>query len=310
VAQLAALVIERERLLREHAEAQANELALRAANKQMDDFLSMASHELRTPLTSVKAYVQVAQRRLRQPPDETAPVDVAARLTQRIEAALLPLERASAHSDVLNRLVGDLLDASRIQAHHLDMRMAPCDLAELAQEVVEEQQLAWPERVILLEGAAHAGSRRLSATSADDARDRSGVSQVPGVSQSPHVGLIAGDAARLKQVIANYLTNALKYAPADQPITVGMEIEAEHVGVFVRDRGPGLPLEEQQRIWERFHRSAGVRTQNGAESGLGLGLYICRGIIELHGGTVGLASAPGEGCVFSFTLPRVSSLAP
>ncbi len=108
-------------------------------------------------------------------------------------------------------------------------------------------------------------------------------------------------------MIANYLTNALKYAPADQPITVGVEVEAEHARVFVRDHGPGLPPEEQQRIWERFHRSAGVRTQNGTESGLGLGLYICRGIIELHGGTVGLASIPGEGCAFSFTLPRVSS---
>jgi PAS domain S-box-containing protein len=273
VAQLAALVLERERLLREHAAAQANELALRAANKQMDDFLSMASHELRTPLTSIKAYTQVAQRRLRQIRPEALPEETAATIAAQVAAVQVPLVRADQHSDVLNRLVGDLLDASRIQAHRLEIRLAECDLATLVREVVEEQQLAAPERIIISEIGAELA--------------------VP----------LWADSARLKQVIANYLTNALKYAPPDQPIDVGLTAEAEQARVFVCDRGPGLPPEEQQRIWDRFHRTEGVRAQNGADGGLGLGLYICRGIVELHGGEVGVESVPGAGSTFFFTVP-------
>jgi signal transduction histidine kinase len=278
VAQLAALVLERERLQREYAAAQASELALRAANRQMDDFLSMASHELRTPLTSVKAYIQVAQRRLRQIGSETL-LSEAAALAAQVAAAQVPLERANLHSDVLNRLVGDLLDASRIQAHRLEMRPSRCDLAALVREAVEEQQLAWSERVITL--------------AEDSAR---------GVE-------LGADADRLKQVVTNFLTNALKYAPADQPIRVGLIVEDDRARVYVRDFGPGLPPEEQERIWDRFHRTEGVRTQNGTESGLGLGLYISRGIVELHGGAVGVQSAPGEGSTFSFTLPLSQPLA-
>jgi len=272
VAQLAALVLERERLQREYAAAQASELALRAAHRQMDDFLSMASHELRTPLTSVKAYIQVAQRRLRQIGSETQPCEAAA-LAAQVASAQVPLERANLHSDVLNRLVGDLLDASRIQAHRLEMRPSRCDLAALVREAVEEQQLAWPERVIAL------------------------------TEDSIHYVELCADADRLKQVVTNFLTNALKYAPADQPIYVGLLVEGDCARVFVRDLGPGLPPEEQERIWDRFHRTEEVRTQNGTESGLGLGLYISRGIVELHGGAVGVQSAPGAGSTFFFTLP-------
>ena len=85
------------------------------------------------------------------------------------------------------------------------------------------------------------------------------------------------------------------------------QVEAESARVYVRDHGPGLPPEELRRVWERFHRSAGVRTQNGTESGLGLGLYICRGIVEIHGGSVDAQSTLGQGCTFSFTLPRLTS---
>jgi signal transduction histidine kinase len=246
----------------------------------MDDFLSMASHELRTPLTSIKAYVQVAQRRLRQVrPHATLDVgeDVAAQVAAQVESVQVPLGRANQHSDVLNRLVGDLLDASRIQGHRLEVRAADCELVALVREVVEEQQLAWPERSIQM-----------------DTGPESAV-------------VVAADADRLKQVVANFLTNALKYAPADQPILVGLRVEdvveGRMVRISVRDFGPGLPPDQQRRVWDRFHRADGVRTQNGTESGLGLGLYISRGIVELHGGTAGVESVLGEGSTFSFTLP-------
>ena len=73
-------------------------------------------------------------------------------------------------------------------------------------------------------------------------------------------------------------------------------------GVSVRDEGPGLSLEEQQRIWERSYRVEGIQVQTGS-GGPGLGVHICRTIIERHGGQIGVDSAPGEGALFWFTLP-------
>jgi signal transduction histidine kinase len=112
-------------------------------------------------------------------------------------------------------------------------------------------------------------------------------------------------AGRIEQVVTNYLTNALKYSPADRPVEVGVEVEPgkQQVRVWVRDQGPGLPLAEQGRIWERFHRVQGVEVQSGTGVGLGLGLYICRMIVERHHGQVGVQSASGQGATFWFTLP-------
>jgi signal transduction histidine kinase len=73
--------------------------------------------------------------------------------------------------------------------------------------------------------------------------------------------------------------------------------------VAVRDRGPGLAAAERARVWERFYRVPGIEPRSGAGGGLGLGLYICREIIERHGGEVGVESAPGEGSTFWFALP-------
>jgi signal transduction histidine kinase len=110
------------------------------------------------------------------------------------------------------------------------------------------------------------------------------------------------DAGRIGQVLSNYLTNALKYAPADQPIRVSLEMKANLAWVSVRDQGPGLMLEQQQRVWERFYQAA-APGQQGPAGGLGLGLAIARAIIEQHHGHVGVESAPGDGSTFWFTLP-------
>jgi signal transduction histidine kinase len=84
---------------------------------------------------------------------------------------------------------------------------------------------------------------------------------------------------------------------------VGVEIETQQAQVWVHDYGPGLPLEEQEHIWERFHQATGIEVQSGTEVGLGLGLYISQIIIEQHHGRVGVQSAPGQGSTFWFSLP-------
>jgi PAS domain S-box-containing protein len=137
VAKLAALVIERERLLREREEARASAAALRQANQRLDDFLDVTSHELRTPLTVVKANVQILSRL-------AEPGTMQAQLTGR---TLRQVDR-------LTRMVNDLLDVTRIQAGKLDLHLRQRDLVELMREAVEEQRQVAPERRIELALAA------------------------------------------------------------------------------------------------------------------------------------------------------------
>ena len=91
-------------------------------------------------------------------------------------------------------------------------------------------------------------------------------------------------------------------------MTVCLDHDQTKVRVRVRDNGPGLPLTEQQRIWERFYRVEGIEAKTGSGVGLGLGLHICRRIIERQGGQVGVESSPGHGSTFWFTLPLAETI--
>lgn len=270
VARLGALVIERERLLHEQARAHASIMALSEANRRMDDFLSMASHELRTPLTSIKGNIQLAERRLHnfiQQEDEQL---------KEASKTIVPvhqlLERVDRQVKLLNRLVGDLLDVSRIQASKLDMTTKPFDLAGVVREAVQEQQQIHPARTISLE-----------------------------LPQGPVP--VTGDADRIGQVVTNFLTNALKYSDAERPVAVSLCVETENAFLRVRDEGPGLSPAEQERIWERFYQATGVEVRSGSGVGLGLGLHISRTIIERHQGQIGVESTIGKGSTFWFALP-------
>ncbi len=109
-------------------------------------------------------------------------------------------------------------------------------------------------------------------------------------------------------MLANYLTNALKYAPPERPIDVSVGVRRGLARVAVRDQGPGIPQAERARVWELFHQVPGAEAWGGTAGGvqrgsLGLGLYICKAIVETHGGRVGVESAVAEGSTFWFTLP-------
>ena len=133
-ATLSALVIERQRLLVEQAEARGREVALQEANRRMEDFLGIASHELRTPLTTIKANVQLAKRRLKTVTTEAVPETT----TNTVNASYEMLSRAERQIGVLNRLVGDLIDISRIQTGKLQLhlRKEPSDLIDIVSETV------------------------------------------------------------------------------------------------------------------------------------------------------------------------------
>lgn len=272
---LVALMIDRDRLTHEREEAQARALALTETTRRMDEFMGIASHELRTPLTSVTANVQMAGRQLSDIEQRGARGETIAELHPRLQRAELLLRRTHAQMGRLDRLIGDLLDVSRIQAGKLELRTELCDLTDIIREAVLEQRVTWPSRTISLSMP----SRSIPLTFAD------------------------GD--RIGQVLTNYLTNALKYSAADQPVAVEVRVDGANLQVSVRDHGPGLTASQQQQIFERFYRVPGIEQQSGSGIGLGLGLYICRTIIERHHGGIGVESTPGEGSVFWFTLPIV-----
>jgi signal transduction histidine kinase len=188
----------------------------------------------------------------------------------------------------LNRLVDDLLDVSRAQADQLALRMERADLRVIVKEVADIQMQAEPGRAFAVMLPADA---------------------IP----------VIADADRVGQVVTNYLTNALKYAPGEKPIEVGLLVlERPESGpatgqshgwaqVWVRDYGPGIPAAEQELLWERFYRVQGIAAQHGSQIGLGLGLHISRTIIERHGGRVGLESEQGKGARFWFNLPLAAA---
>ncbi len=258
------------------ARVQAAQAESEAARARVDAFLGIAGHEMKTPLTSIKGNLQLANRRLTRALQDMGPAQDT--LHTLLVQVLTMLARAEQQVDVQNRFVSDLVDLSRIQADQLELALEPTDLVAIVRQIVEDQRITVPARTIFLD--------------LDDTQS---------------VPLIA-DADRIGQVVTNYLTNALKYSPADRPVDVSLHVEGAWVRVSVRDQGSGIAPTEQEHIWDRFYRVPGTITQSGSGVGLGLGLHICRMIIQQHGGHVGVESVPGQGATFWFTFPLDTNL--
>ncbi|TMC15277.1 MAG: HAMP domain-containing histidine kinase [Chloroflexi bacterium] len=240
-----------------------------------EEFLGIASHELRTPLTTIKANIQLSMRNLKSAIQQNKDIPVHA--LEKMNAAYEMLGRADYHIAILNRLVGDMLDVSRIQSGKLQHHMyeAPCDLLAILCKAVQEQQKEVPNRRIVFEAQAN------------------------------EAVMIFADPNRIHQVITNYLSNALKYSAPEKPILVRLDLEGQLAHVCVRDEGQGLSEEEQKRVWECFYQSPEVRVLSGPGVGLGIGLSVNKAIIEQYHGQVGMSSRRGEGSTFWFTLPLI-----
>jgi signal transduction histidine kinase len=167
----------------------------------------------------------------------------------------------------LGRMVNDLLDASQLEAHRLRIFAERLDIGELAREIVGR----FP----------HASRIRLQAPEALRL-------------------FVQGDAQRLEQVVSNLLSNAVKYGAPDAAIQLDVTSADGHAKVSVTNNGPGIPADELPYLFERYARSRAARAS--AATGLGLGLYIAKGLIEAHGGRIWAESTPGR-TTFQFTVP-------
>src|SRR5258706_14235179 len=94
---------------------------------------------------------------------------------------------------------------------------------------------------------------------------------------------VRADPLRIRQVVTNYLTNALKYSKESQPVAVGLEVAGAVARVAVRDQGPGVPASEQEHIWERFYRVEGIAVRRCSGVGLGTGVHISKAFVQRHG---------------------------
>ena len=174
-------------------------------------------------------------------------------------------------ADRLTDLVEDLLTASKIQAtRELKLSLADTDLSAVATRAAARLEQPALHRIEL--------------------------------SFPDGFPLIQGDEARLRQVIDNLLTNAIKYSPAGTTITLGGRFSEKNVTVFVRDEGAGIPKHEIGKVFDRFYRIDDKLTRS--THGTGLGLYLVKAIVEAHGGEISVKSQVGSGTTFFFTLPR------
>lgn len=241
---------------------EANRL-LHEANQRKSDFVARASHELRTPLTSIKGAMDYIATRL------TAHAESGGSAAA-VEDLLVFFELIRKNADRLIRMVNDMLDIERIEIGASELHFNETDLGGLVDEVIAYFYVESGER-----GITYA---------------RTGDASVP----------LCADEDRIRQVLINLFSNAMKYAPDGSRIDVRLSTEAEHASVTVCDQGPGIPDAERDRIFDRFYRV-------GDKEGSGLGLAVCKSIVEAHGGAISATDNPDGGACFSFRLPRKSS---
>jgi two-component system sensor histidine kinase/response regulator len=182
------------------------------------------------------------------------------------------LHKAQVQLEKLNDLIADLLDISKIESGKLKFNKQFFVLDNLMQNIMEVMHQSNPEFTITKIGSV----------------------------TTP----VFGDEMRIEQVVINFLTNAIKYAPGTSEVKIYVKLEQDQVYVGVRDFGIGIAPDQQKSVFEKFYR---VEETALHFQGLGIGLYIAAEIIRRHGGQVGVASTLGEGSEFYFTIPLVSA---
>jgi len=176
------------------------------------------------------------------------------------------------NTDRLIRLINDILDISRIEAGKMEIRRAPLNPAEAVRRAVQEMDAFARQRSITLK-----------------------------TDLSPGLPRVMADADRLHQVLDNLLSNAIKFSPQGNEVLIRVVPAGNMVRFDVIDHGPGIPPDQTSAIFERFYRVDNAASRK--TGGTGLGLTICRAIVEEHGGEIWVESTVGEGSTFSFTMP-------
>jgi K+-sensing histidine kinase KdpD len=239
--------------------AKVEELALaNAALQELDqtrsEFVSLVSHQIKAPLTNMNGAIQRMQIDCRT-------------INPTCNRMFGIFEQ---QVDRLDRLVQDVLNASRLEAGEMSLQPEPISVLPVVQQVVEQTLARTTDRPI----------------------------QLP---VKPGLPLVYADRDRIAEVLANLLDNADKFSPPGAEIVLRVGADQTEVTISVRDCGPGLPLGDLERVFDKFHRTDSSDSQ--AAYGFGLGLYVCRRLVTAQGGRIWAENHPDGGAVFSFTLP-------
>jgi two-component system sensor histidine kinase KdpD len=248
-------VIERARLRREGLQVEL----LRRTDALRSALLSSVSHDLRTPLSSIKAAASSLLQEDVQWSEEERHSFAAAIVRE---------------SDRLNRLVGNLLDMSRIEGGALKPEKEWYPFDELVHDVLDHLQGLLQER-------------QVNTFIPDDL---------------PPVEL---DYLQMDQVLTNLIENAVRYTPPHSPIEIYVEARDKQLWVSIADHGPGIPPGDLERIFDKFYRVLSTKRKGTSAMGTGLGLAVCRGLVEAHGGRIWVENRAEGGAIFCFTLPLV-----
>lgn len=234
--------------------------------RQKDEFISTASHEMRTPVAAIEGYLSLAMN------PKVATLDDRARSL---------LQKAHDSTGHLGSLFRDLLSITKMEDGTKKLPREAVNLADMIKSVVSDMQFV-------------AASKKLSLSIAG-----SPIAGTATIDQSLHV---MANPERLREVVMNLIENAVKYTPTGS-IIVAAQGNGQEVTFSVTDTGPGIAPEDQPHLFEKFYRAAKTAQ---TVSGTGLGLYLCRSVIESFGGHVNVSSTPGQGSTFGFTLPQLT----
>ncbi|MBI4329303.1 MAG: GAF domain-containing protein, partial [Chloroflexi bacterium] len=235
-----AIAIENARLLGELSRVEAQH----ELDRMKAEFISAVSHELRTPLGFIRGYATTLLRE-----------DIVVDATTRRDF----LQIIDEESSKLQRMIDDLLDASRLQAGRLPIDRSPFSFQELLDGVLHKVSPGLVEKGYTLVA-------RCPETDAD----------------------VLGDPVRIEQVLHNLVDNAARYSDPGSPVEIEATVQDQHLVVTVKDHGDGISANEVERVFEPFYRGANSRRRG--VRGAGLGLAICRGIVEAHGGSLWVES--------------------
>ena len=227
-------------------------------NEKKSDFVAKISHELRTPMTSIKGAMDYISVRLLK---ITSPGKDREELVEFLDVL-------KNNADRLTNMVNDTLDLERMESGMFDLHIDHVDLVSLIKEVIISFQSVTEERKITFK-----------------------------IMAKPEI-IINADEDRMRQVLINLISNAINFCPDDSEIEFEVIEETDRVKVIVKDKGPGIPVEVRERIFDKFYTI-------GKRRGTGLGLAICKGIIEAHNGKILACDVPdGEGSAITFTLQK------
>jgi two-component system sensor histidine kinase KdpD len=244
-----ALAIERARLAEQTRQTEMLEIT----DKLQNALLNSISHDLRTPLVSITGALSSLA-------NDQVTLDESARRNL--------IETASEEADRLNRLVGNLLDMTRLESGAMRVKRDACDLQDLVGSSLEEV-------------GSRLGDRSIAVDVPDD------------------LPLVSMDFVLIQRVLVNVIDNGLKYSPKESPLEIRAQMAGAFVEITVADRGVGIPPEDLSRIFDKFYR---VQRPDNV-SGTGLGLAIGKGIVDAHGGFISAENRPGGGTIITIALP-------